>query len=93
MDWVISFVMNRIGLDSLIAMGINWLLTKLQSSDKSSGYYREVKGILVKSSDTIQIALSILADDKVEDSEVAQAKEKFQEIWAAKTPEAKVSLK
>lgn len=82
MSWLVNFVLNRVGLDQLIAMALNWLLTKVATGDKTKEYYQKSKVMLQKGKESLDVALSILSDDVVLEEEVIEARKKLVAIWA-----------
>lgn len=82
MSWLVNLVLNRVGLDQLIAMALNWLLTKVAAGDKTKEYYQKSKVMLQKGKESLDVALSILSDDVVLEEEVVEARKKLVEIWA-----------
>lgn len=80
--WLIEFVLKRVSVDQLIAYAVNWLLEQLLA-ERTKEYYEKVKQTLVKVDETLQVANTIMADDKVTEDEVTRARLDILRIWSA----------
>lgn len=95
-DWLLKYVLSKVTVDRLIAYALNWLIKSYLSSDKSVAFCQSAKKTLDKSEKSILVAKKILADDKIEASEVTDGCTQILDIWAAggenKDLEAKLGL-